>query len=137
MAVATFEDRVRLLALILLSHPRAGQAATDFGSHRLRSLYTPQKYFFVTSAYQACVLLQFNSGVDNLSYDEIQVGTGLAPETLKPVLQLLTKQRVLDFKDNAYELNLGKLEFPGFLVCLSSSSVAFLQVSGQKRSESC
>ncbi|GAA5962680.1 hypothetical protein JCM21900_006781, partial [Sporobolomyces salmonicolor] len=74
----------------------------------LRTLYTPQKYFFVTSTFQACVLLQFNSaGSDSLSYDEIATGTGMTAETLKPVLNLLVKQRVLELKEGNYELNLG------------------------------
>ncbi|GAA5919879.1 hypothetical protein JCM1841_002089 [Sporobolomyces salmonicolor] len=76
--------------------------------NELRTLYTPQKYFFVTSTFQACVLLQFNSaGSDSLSYDEIATGTGMTAETLKPVLNLLVKQRVLELKEGNYELNLG------------------------------
>ncbi|GAA6059887.1 hypothetical protein JCM10212_005270 [Sporobolomyces blumeae] len=74
--------------------------------NELRTLYTPQKYFFVTSTYQACILLQFNTS-DSLSYAEIETGTGMTAEALKPVLQLLTKQRVLELKDGNYELNLG------------------------------
>lgn len=78
-------------------------------SRRLRTLYTPQKYFFVVSTYQACVLLQFNSsGSDALSYSDLETGTGLNADTLKPVLALLVKQRVLELKDgDTYELNLG------------------------------
>lgn len=76
-------------------------------TRRLRTLYTPQKYFFVTSTYQACVLLQFNSaGSDSLSYGELETGTGLAGETLKPLLAVLVKQKVLELKDGQYELNL-------------------------------
>lgn len=75
--------------------------------NELRTLYTTTKYFFVTSSYQACVLLQFNAGGDSLSYEDIALGTGMNPETLKPILALLSKQRVIDFKDDAYELNLG------------------------------
>lgn len=77
---------------------------------RLRTLYTPQKYFFVVSTYQACVLLQFQSaGSDALSYSDLETGTGLNAETLKPVLAILVKQRVLEQKDGGatYELNLG------------------------------
>lgn len=70
-------------------------------------MYTNQKYFFVTSNYQACVLLQFNSGGDSLSYSDIEIGTGMNVDNLKPVLQLLCKQRVIDLKDDMYELNLG------------------------------
>ncbi|GJN94519.1 hypothetical protein Rhopal_007602-T1 [Rhodotorula paludigena] len=75
--------------------------------NELRTLYTPQKYFFVTSTYQACVLLQFNSaGSDSLSYGELETGTGLAGETLKPLLAVLVKQKVLELKEGQYELNL-------------------------------
>lgn len=73
---------------------------------RLRTLYTPQKYMLVTSTFQACILLQFNTS-DSLSYEEIETGTGMAAETLKPVLGLLTKARVIELKDGNYELNLG------------------------------
>lgn len=79
--------------------------------HRLRSLYTNQKYFFVTSSYQACVLLQFNSS-DSLSYNDIEVGTGMNAETLKPILAQFTKQRVIDLKEEMYELNLSALSPP-------------------------
>ncbi|BGP58323.1 hypothetical protein JCM8202_002945 [Rhodotorula sphaerocarpa] len=77
--------------------------------NELRTLYTPQKYFFVVSTYQACVLLQFNSsGSDALSYADLETGTGLNAESLKPVLALLVKQRVLELSDvDMYELNLG------------------------------
>ncbi|GAA5839676.1 hypothetical protein JCM3766R1_000940 [Sporobolomyces carnicolor] len=74
--------------------------------NELRTLYTPQKYMLVTSTYQACILLQFNTS-DSLSYEEIETGTGMSAETLKPVLQILTKQKVIELKDGNYELNLG------------------------------
>ena len=72
----------------------------------LRTIYTNQKYYFMTSAYQAAILLLFNAGSDSLTYDEILTGTGMQTTTLKPLIDLLTKQRVLDLKDDAYELNL-------------------------------
>ncbi|GAA5907173.1 cullin family protein [Sporobolomyces salmoneus] len=74
--------------------------------NELRTLYTPQKYMLVTSTYQACILLQFNTS-DSLTYEEIQTGTGMSAETLKPVLQILTKMKVIELKDGNYELNLG------------------------------
>lgn len=64
----------------------------------------------ITSMYQSCVLLQFNTSGDSLSYEDLEVGTGINAETLKGVLALLTKQRVIDLKDGMYELNLGELE---------------------------
>lgn len=60
----------------------------------------------ITSMYQACVLLQFNASGDSLSYQDLETGTGMNEDTLKPVLALLTKQRVIDLKDDMYELNL-------------------------------
>lgn len=53
--------------------------------------------------------MQFNSsGSDALSYADLETGTGLNAESLKPVLALLVKQRVLELKDvDMYELNLG------------------------------
>lgn len=86
-------------------------STTNEELRRLRSLYTNQKYFFATSAYQSTVLLQFNSGGDSLSYEDIELGTGMNAETLKPVLQLLSKQRVIDLKEGMYELNLGAYFF--------------------------
>ncbi|KAK4056472.1 ubiquitin ligase (cullin) of SCF [Microbotryomycetes sp. JL221] len=74
--------------------------------NELRSLYTPQKYFMLTSMYQACVLLQFNHSGDAISLEDLKFGSGLNEDTLKAVLALLTKQRVLDLKDDMYELNL-------------------------------
>ncbi|KAM0751648.1 Cullin-domain-containing protein [Meredithblackwellia eburnea MCA 4105] len=73
--------------------------------NELRSLYTNQKYFFVTSTYQACILLQFNTS-DSLSYDDIRVGTGMPEDQLKAILAQFCKQRVIDLKDDMYELNL-------------------------------
>ncbi|KAL8280394.1 hypothetical protein RQP46_007042 [Phenoliferia psychrophenolica] len=78
----------------------------QYSRNELRSLYTNQKYFFVTSNYQAVVLLQFNSS-DSLSYEDIETGSGINAETLKPLLAQFCKQRVLDKKDDQYELNLG------------------------------
>ncbi|GAA5868774.1 hypothetical protein JCM8547_005374 [Rhodosporidiobolus lusitaniae] len=74
--------------------------------NELRSLYTNQRYFFVVSTYQACILLQFNSS-DSLSYSDLETGTGIPAENLKPQLATFVKQRVLELKDDAYELNLG------------------------------
>lgn len=75
--------------------------------NELRTLYTNQKYQLQVSSYQACVLLQFNSGGDSLSYEDIELGTGINAEALKPVLAMLTKARVIDLKNEMYELNLG------------------------------
>ena len=64
---------------------------------------------FATSTFQTSVLLLFNSN-DTLSYDEIARATGLNDATLKPVLALLTKAKVLLLNANAddeYTLNLG------------------------------
>ncbi|KAH8921932.1 Cullin-domain-containing protein [Atractiella rhizophila] len=76
--------------------------------NELRTLYTKgQKYTFMTSNFQACVLLQFNGESDNLSYEDIKNGTKMSDETLRPLLQLFLKQKVLELKDDQYELNFG------------------------------
>lgn len=85
---------------------RADRVKRQRRNGRLRMLYTPQKYFLVTSTYQACVLLQFN-GSDSLSYADLATGTSLADDTLKPLLAMFTKAKVLELKDGNYELNLG------------------------------
>lgn len=74
----------------------------------MRSLYTPNKYIFAASTFQTCILLQFNGSSDSLSYNELETGTGIAADTLKPILALMTKQKVIELKDDNYELNLGK-----------------------------
>ncbi|KAK4705022.1 cullin 1, partial [Phenoliferia sp. Uapishka_3] len=53
-----------------------------------------------------CVLLQFNSS-DSLSYSDIETGSGINAEVLKPLLAQFCKQRVLELKDDNYDLNLG------------------------------
>ncbi|KAI5475829.1 hypothetical protein MNV49_000793 [Pseudohyphozyma bogoriensis] len=79
----------------------------QISKNELRMTYANQKYMLQVSMYQACVLLQFNSGGDSLSYDDIALGTGINEDTLKPVLAMLTKARVIDLKNDMYELNLG------------------------------
>ena len=87
--------------------------------------------------YQAAVLLQFNQSGDSLSYQDISVGTGMNDEVLKPVLQLLTKQRVIDLKDEMYELNLGAWRLHT-LVRIPKLTIGLppRQVSSRKRSGS-
>jgi hypothetical protein len=70
----------------------------------------------VTSTYQSVILLQFNSSGDSLSYADLSIGTGMNDEQLKGNLGLLCKQRVIDLKDEMYELNLGELSFCGGMV---------------------
>ncbi|GAA5845367.1 hypothetical protein JCM9279_004858 [Rhodotorula babjevae] len=91
------------------TNKHSGRKLTWIWQHsrnELRMLYTPQKYFLVTSTYQACILLQFNAS-DSLSYADLSAGTGLADDTLKPLLAMFTKARVLDLKEGSYEINLG------------------------------
>ena len=67
--------------------------------------YTSVKHILSTSTYQASILLQFNES-DSLSYEDIEVGTGLSSEVLQPNLSLLLKQKILlKEDDDTYELN--------------------------------
>lgn len=74
--------------------------------NELRTTYLNQKYTFMVSSYQACILLQFNGGSDSLSYQELQTGTSLNDETLKGQLAQLVKAKVLTLEDDQYDLNL-------------------------------
>lgn len=82
--------------------------------NELRTTYANQKYTFMVSSYQACILLQFNGGSDSLSYQELQTGTSLNDETLKAQLAQLVKQKVLTQEDDQYDLN---LKFQSKKVC--------------------
>jgi cullin 1 len=71
-------------------------------------MYTKPPKIFQTSTYQAAILLQFNTGGDSLSYNDLREGTKINDETLKPILANFVKQRVLELKEGEmYDLNLG------------------------------
>lgn len=53
------------------------------------------------------MLLQYNAGSDSLTYEELETGTGMSADTLKPLLALFTKQKILEHRDDSYDLNLG------------------------------
>jgi cullin 1 len=128
LALAIPAKRVRTPPLPCSSSP------TDDVARRLRTLYTAMKNIFGTSTYQACVLLQFNTGGDSLSYADLELGTGMSGEYLRPILQLLTKQRVIDLKDDMYELNLGQ-SLPTFLPRRPRLTMLFVpQASSRRRS---
>ena len=79
--------------------------------NELRATYTkPLKITFTTSTYQTAILLQYNTGGDVISYEDLKSGTKLNDETLKGQLGLLSKQKVLierqDGGSPSYELNL-------------------------------
>ncbi|WVQ73430.1 hypothetical protein IAR50_003002 [Cryptococcus sp. DSM 104548] len=74
--------------------------------NELRTTYLNQKYIFMVSSYQMAVLTQFNQQ-DSVSYKDLQAATQLADETLKGVLGLLVKNKVLLVQDSTYELNMG------------------------------
>lgn len=115
--------------------PPYSSSATDHDARSLRTMYTSMNHIFVTSTYQACVLLQFNAGGDSLSYADLELGTGINSEYLRPILQLLIKQRVIDLKDDMYELNLGQsLPFLPHRSRLTQDVVP--QASSQRRSGS-
>jgi cullin 1 len=75
--------------------------------NELRTTYANQKYTFQLSMYQTIVLLQFNHLGDSISYDDLKTATKLEEATLKGVLALLVRQRVIEQKENMYDLNLG------------------------------
>lgn len=52
------------------------------------------------------MLLQFNHLGDSISFEDLKTATNLGEKTLKGVLQLLVKQKVIELKDSNYELNL-------------------------------
>ena len=74
--------------------------------NELKTNYLGQKLIFQTSTYQTAILLQFNSN-DQLSMADIMKGTALNEETVKPVLALLVKTKVLVQEDDVYDLNDG------------------------------
>ncbi|KAL7420574.1 ubiquitin ligase (cullin) of SCF [Cryptotrichosporon argae] len=70
----------------------------------LRSSYLSQKYTFMVSAYQAAILTQFNND-DMLEYKDIQAGTTISDDVLKPQLNLLVKAKVINQAEDSYSLN--------------------------------
>lgn len=67
----------------------------------LATSYLPQKHIFTTSAYQAAILLQYNSA-DSLSLQELTASTGLNEATLKGVLGSLLKAKILVKTDDGH-----------------------------------
>lgn len=74
--------------------------------NELRTTYTSTKYTLATSSYQATILLQYNGGSDSLSFEDLQAGTQISEDVLKPQLALLVKQKILTQDDDTYDLNL-------------------------------
>jgi cullin 1 len=75
--------------------------------NELKTNYLSQKLIFQTSTYQTAILLQFNTN-DQRSFNDLMKGTDLNEETLKPVLNLLVKTKVLLQDEDVYDLNDGK-----------------------------
>ena len=74
----------------------------------IRTRYLGTSYILMTSLYQLAVLVQFNTA-DAFTYKELKTATSLEDPTLKPVLQMLVKSKIInlvteDGEDN-YELN--------------------------------
>ncbi|WVR06630.1 hypothetical protein IAU60_003662 [Kwoniella sp. DSM 27419] len=72
--------------------------------NELRTTYLPQKYIFMTSAYQMAILTQFNEN-DSMSYNDLAAGTKISDVILKPQLALLVKSKVLLQNGETYDLN--------------------------------
>lgn len=71
----------------------------------IRMNWTSPKYILMASAYQMAVILLFNDNL-SLSYAEIEEGTKMSPQYLKPVLNLLVKAKILLQEGDQYDLNL-------------------------------
>lgn len=86
----------------------------QLSKNEVRANYLQQKQLqFQTSTFQTAVLLQFNTN-DSLTKVQLQQATGLNDATIKPVLAMLTKAKVLQPSSSAsndvdegmaYELN--------------------------------
>lgn len=77
----------------------------QLSKNEVRANYLQQKLQFQTSTFQTAVLLQFNTN-DVLSRSQVAQATGLNDATLKAVLAMLTKAKVLQTSgDESYELN--------------------------------
>ncbi|TKY85055.1 hypothetical protein EX895_006135 [Sporisorium graminicola] len=78
----------------------------QLSKNEVKANYLQQKLQFQTSTFQTAVLLQFNTN-DALTKAELQQATGLNDATIKPVLAMLSKAKVLQPADGgeAYELN--------------------------------
>lgn len=76
----------------------------QLGKTDLSTSYLPQKHIFSTSAYQAAILLQYNSA-DSLSLQELMASTGLNEAALKGALGALLKAKVLNrTSDDHFEI---------------------------------
>ncbi|EPQ30308.1 uncharacterized protein PFL1_02424 [Pseudozyma flocculosa PF-1] len=78
----------------------------QLSKNEVKANYLAQKYQFGTSTFQTAVLLQFNQ-TDALTADELRTATGLNDATLKPVLAMLAKAKVLlhEADSDTYTLN--------------------------------
>ncbi|KAJ1591174.1 hypothetical protein NDA11_006788 [Ustilago hordei] len=80
----------------------------QLSKNEVRANYLQQKQLqFQTSTFQTAVLLQFNTN-DSLTQAQLQQATGLNDATIKPVLAMLSKAKVLQpssSDEDAFELN--------------------------------
>ena len=95
----------------------------------LRTTYLPQRYIFMTNAYQMAILTQFNEN-DTQTYGDISAGTRISDETLKPQVGLLVKARVLLQEGDTYDLNLSQWTSSTLSTLLIQWSI---QISSQRR----
>ena len=81
----------------------------NYSTNELWTNYGRQKYSFTTNSYQTAVLVLYNE-YDNISINDLVRYTGINEDTLKQVLDILVKARVLlhDGDGGPYVLNLGK-----------------------------
>ncbi|KAN0060623.1 ubiquitin ligase (cullin) of SCF [Thecaphora frezii] len=80
----------------------------QLSKNEIKANYLSQKIQFGTSTFQTAVLLQFNES-ESLTGEELRTATGLNEATLKPVLAMLVKAKVLllEAESDTYSINEG------------------------------
>ncbi|CAL1712767.1 unnamed protein product [Somion occarium] len=77
----------------------------NYSKNELRTNYLNQKYILMTSSWQMAILVQYNNN-DTLSLDELVAATGVTKDTLKQVLAILVKAKILiNEETDQYDLN--------------------------------
>ena len=132
LSLSTDPDFLRSFVPFLVSH--SGRKLTwlwHVSKTEIRTRYLGTSYILMTSMYQMAVLVQFNTA-DAFTYKELQTATSMADGTLKPVMAMLVKSKVLnlvheDGEDN-YELNYSEfLDSYLVLVARRTQLISFLR----------
>lgn len=78
----------------------------NYSKNEVQLSYTKPKITLMTSTYQMAVLMLFNQE-ESLTFQEIAESTKMPPETLKSVLAILVKAKVLLLSGDTYDINYG------------------------------